>query len=35
MLPEEHLPYTYDWSNGETTEDIVNLKAGNYEVIVS
>jgi hypothetical protein len=28
-------PYTYDWSNGETTDDMINLKAGNYEVIVT
>ena len=27
--------YTYNWSNGETTDDISNLKAGNYEVIVT
>src|SRR4030042_2532175 len=26
--------YTYDWSNGESTQDILTLKAGNYEVIV-
>ncbi len=27
-------PYTYSWSNGEATQDILNLKAGNYEVTV-
>jgi len=26
--------YTYEWSNGELTQDILNLKAGNYEIIV-
>ena len=28
-------PYTYNWSNGETTQDIMNLKAGNYEIVVA
>jgi hypothetical protein len=28
-------PYTYSWSNGETTQDIINLTAGNYEVTVA
>jgi len=27
-------PYNYYWSNGATTEDIVNLSAGNYSVTV-
>ena len=27
-------PYTYEWSTGETTEDIVNLAAGVYELTV-
>jgi outer membrane protein OmpA-like peptidoglycan-associated protein len=27
-------PYSYQWSNGQTTEDIANLKAGDYEVVV-
>jgi outer membrane protein OmpA-like peptidoglycan-associated protein len=27
-------PYRYEWSNGETTQDIAGLKAGNYSVIV-
>lgn len=27
-------PYQYNWNNGETTEDLVNLTAGTYEVTV-
>ncbi|WP_299215812.1 Ig-like domain-containing protein, partial [uncultured Dokdonia sp.] len=29
------FPYTFAWSNGETTEDIINVAAGNYSVIVT
>lgn len=28
-------PYTYSWSNGKTTEDIINLGSGTYSVIVT
>ena len=28
-------PYTYAWSNGETTKTILNLKAGTYELTVT
>jgi surface protein len=29
------LPYTYTWSNGDTTQNIANLSAGNYQLIVT
>ncbi len=28
-------PYTYQWSNGQTTSTATNLSAGNYSVVVS
>lgn len=28
------FPYTYEWTNGETTEDLTNLVAGDYELSV-
>ena len=28
-------PYTFEWSNGETTSTITNLESGDYEVTVS
>lgn len=27
-------PFTYAWSNGTTTQDLINVKAGNYSLIV-
>ncbi|MDC0204481.1 T9SS type A sorting domain-containing protein, partial [Flavobacteriales bacterium] len=29
------IPYSYLWNNGDTTEDITNLFAGNYSIIVT
>ncbi|MEA3443984.1 MAG: SprB repeat-containing protein, partial [Bacteroidota bacterium] len=30
-----YTPYSFLWSNGETTEDLVNVCAGSYSVLVS
>jgi hypothetical protein len=29
------LPYTYSWNNGQTTEDLNNVAAGFYEVLIT
>jgi len=28
-------PFTFDWSNGQTTEDLVDISSGNYTVIIT
>lgn len=28
-------PYTFSWSNGATTEDLIGLSSGNYDVVVT
>lgn len=29
------VPYTYEWSNGETSSDIADLSAGEYDVVIT
>ena len=33
-INSDYAPYTYTWSNGESTEDLMNLEAGDYSVTV-
>ncbi|MCA1806818.1 MAG: gliding motility-associated C-terminal domain-containing protein, partial [Actinobacteria bacterium] len=35
LVNEGNGPYTYDWSNGETTASLQGLAAGSYELIVT
>jgi subtilisin-like proprotein convertase family protein len=29
------LPYAFDWNNGATTEDLVNINEGSYQIVVT
>jgi gliding motility-associated-like protein len=29
------LPYTYTWSNGDTSEDLANLSSGEYTLVIA
>ena len=29
------IPYSYSWSNGETNQDLTNVSAGNYQLILT